>query len=400
MLTKYLKIGLRKIFRRKFIKDFKKFCKTKEGHALVYYKTDYYSLGGTLEDRSHTNEWESYEIACILNKLGFWVDIADRTISLEDVEKLEDKYDLFIGIGAGDSGKYFEDIAKKLKSATRVLYALGPEPNLSNQITTARHDIFRERHPGAEIVVRRLIKEVDIDESMKFVEAIFTCCNDWGIEGYKKFNKDIFRIWLSSYPRLNSSFGEIANKNQKKFLYFGGNGNITKGLDLMIETFAKLPDLELYIGAPKTEKDFNAVMDPILAKSPNIHFIGFMDVKSESFNQIASECGYVILPSSSEGCATSVTTCMRKAMVPVVTIESGVDIGDFGFMIESIDIGPLAERIRGIADENRAKFLERSIGSYVESFKYTQANFTQTFEKSLLELIYKKGFFDKNNIKK
>lgn len=388
-MINFLKKGLRKIFRRRFIKNFRKFCNFKYGHALLYYKTDYYFMEGVLEDRAHTNEWESFEIARILNKLGFWVDIADRTISLEDIDTLEDKYDIFIGIGAGDSGRYFENIAKKLKKAIKVLYALGPEPTLSNQITQARHDFFKSRHPGVNIIVRRLIKEVDIDKSIKHVDAIFTCCNDWGIEGYKKFKKDIYRIWLSSYPVLKSSFGEILQKNQKKFLYFGGNGNITKGLDLVIESFALLPELELYIGAPKTEEDFNAVMSGILEKSPNIHFIGFMDVKSDEFNKISSECGYVILPSSSEASATSVTTCMRRALVPIVTLEAGIDIGDFGHQIYSLDIPKLAEQFKNISNLSREDFIRRSVNAYTESFKYTQANFSETFEKALLDLIYK-----------
>mgnify|MGYP000063504171 CR=1 FL=1 len=378
---------LRKIFRRKIIKNFNKYCPRKEGHVLLYYKTDYYSLGGLLEDRSHTNEWESYEIAKVFNQLGFWVDIADRTISKNDIEKLEDKYDVFFGIGAGDSGQYFVDIAKKLTKAKKILYALGPEPNLSNRITKERHDYFLKRHPGSDIVVRRLIKEVDIDESMKFVDAIVTNCNEWGIEGYKKFEKPIERVWLSSFPSLRTTFAEIKEKDQTKFLYFGGNGNITKGLDLAIEAFAKLPHLELYIGAPKTEEDFNIVINPIIDNTPNIKFIGFMDVKSEKFSEISSKCAYVILPSSSEGCATSVTTCMRRGLVPIVTEESGVDIGNFGFLLKSIKVGDLVEQISEVSNLDNKDYVRRSVLSYIESQKYTQSYFSHTLEKALLTIL-------------
>ncbi len=384
-----LKKIIRKISRRRIIKNFNKFCDKKLGHAILYYKTDFYLWGGILEDQSHTNEWESYEIARILNKLGFWVDILDRTIDLNDVERIEDKYDLFVGIGAGDSGRYYKNIAKKLSRAVRVLYALGPEPSLSNKITKTRHDYFMKRHPDTEIIVRRLIKEVDIDESVKYTEAIITNCNDWGIAGYKKFNKDIYRVWLSSDPSLSFSLPVIKYKDQNKFLYFGGNGNITKGLDLAIEAFSRMPELELYIGAPRTEEDFNAIMDPILIKSPNIHFIGFMDIKSLLFNKIAQTCAYVILPSSSEGCATSVTNCMRKGMIPIVTVESGVDVGDFGFIIEDISIDKIRERIRGISSLNRVDFRRRCEMAYAESEKYTQINFTRTFRKALLKIINK-----------
>lgn len=389
-MARLIKNGLRKIFRKKLIKNFNKYCTHCTGRALLYYKTDYYALGGILEDRSHTNEWESYEIAKVLNQLGFSVDIADRTISKRDIEKIDDKYDVFFGIGAGDSGKYFVDIAKKLTRAKKILYALGPEPNLSNRITTERHDFFRKRHPGSDIVVRRLIKEVDIDESMKYVDAIITNCNDWGIEGYRKFGKPIERVWLSSFHSLRTTLKEIEEKDQVNFLYFGGNGNITKGLDLVIETFAQLPHLKLYIGAPKTEEDFNVVMNPILDKAPNITFVGFMDVKSEQFFEISRKCSYVILPSSSEGCATSVTTCMRRGLVPIVTQESGVDVGNFGYMLNSILVDDLVKNIQEISSKSHDDYINHSINTYIESQKYTQVNFSHTLEKALLSILISK----------
>ncbi len=391
MINKIFKKGLRKLFRKKIIRNFNKYCLTKQGHALLYYKTDFFTLNGVLEDRSHTNEWESYEIARVFNYLGFWVDIVGTTVSKKDIDSLENKYDVFFGIGAGDSGKYFIDIAKKLTDAKKILYALGPEPDLSNKITKARHDLFLRRHPGAEVIVRRLIKEVEIDETMKYVDSIVTNCNKWGMEGYKKFNKPIERIWLSSFPTLRSSFYDILNKDQKKFLYFGGNGNITKGLDLVIEAFSKTPDLELYIGAPKTEEDFNRVINPILENSPNIHFIGFMDVKSKQFKDISSKSAYVILPSSSEGCATSVTTCMRKALIPIVTKEAGVDVGDFGYLIESIDIEEIIKQIRIISELDRNQFISKSISSYIESQKYTRSNFSNALEVALFNILNNKN---------
>lgn len=369
------------------IRNFNKFCDKKRGHVLLYYKTDYFFLRGILEDVSHTNEWESYEIARIFNKLGYWVDIVDRTIFKKQIDKLEDKYDIFFGIGAGDSGKYFVDIAKKLNKAKKILYALGPEPNISNYLTKERHLIFNNRHPQSNIFVRRLIKNVDINESMNYVDFIFTNCNNWGIEGYKKFGKPIERVWLSTNPNLSSSFFEIKNKDQKKFLYFGGNGNITKGLDLVIEAFSEMPEFELYIGAPKSEDDFNNVMDPIIARSSNIHFMGFIDVKSRKFREISEKCSYVILPSSSEGCATSVTTCMRRALVPIVTKETGVDIGNFGYLIGSIEVEKIIEQIKMIGKITKEDFVRKSILSYVESAKYTQFNFSKTFESALLNIL-------------
>lgn len=326
-------------------------------------------------------------MATILNELGYVVDVIDRTAEEGDVARLSDEYNIFIGLGAGDSGKYFVDIAKRLPSAIRVLYAMGPEPDFSNRITKKRHDEFLQRFPGNEIVYRRMIHDVDINESMKYTEAIITCCNDWGIKGYKKFGKPVHRVWLSSYEGLRTSEEEITQKDQKKFLYFGGNGNIMKGLPLAIEAFHNLPELTLYIGAPTGEDDFNKIMAPMLTESPNIHFVGFMDVKGAEYERISKECGYVILPSSSEGCATSVTTCMRRGLTPIVTLEAGVDVGDFGYMLESIEMNYLVAKFKEISEESRSEFLRRCEAAYKESEKYTQHNFTKTFCEAVRKII-------------
>ncbi len=380
---------LRKIFRRRIIKNFKKYIVGNTyGHALLYYKTDHYFMSGLLSSPSHTNEWESYQIARILNEIGYIVDIIGTTATESEIEKIENKYKLFVGIGAGDSGKHYSGICKRTPNALKILYALGPEPEYSNKLTSERHDYFRSRHPDSKVITRRLIEKVDISEAIAYTDAIITCCNNWGIESYKKFEVPIQRVWLSSNPAVDINLSDIIKKDQKKFLYFGGNGNITKGLDLAIEAFSKVPELELFIGAPSSESDFNEVMLPVVNKYPNIHFLGFLDVKGNEFNRIADMCAYVILPSSSEGSATSVTTAMRKALVPIVTLEAGVDIGNFGFMLKSIRISEIASELDKISKISRDEYLIRSFNTYISSYNYTQSEFTKTFKIALLKVLF------------
>lgn len=377
---------LANFFKKKIIKDYNKNCHRKIGHALLYYKTDPF-LFSFFDWYMHTNNWEVLAIVKILNRLGFWVDILDRDIDLKDVEKIEDKYDLFIGLGAGNSGKYFSDLAEKLTKAKKFFYAAGPEPELSNQLILKRHDYFKARHPKSAIKLRRMITEVHIDKAMKNTDGIFAIGNKFVFDSYEKYHKSIYRIYPSSSPKINFDLKQLGGLNSKKFLYFGGNGNIVKGLDLLLETFEKLPDLELYICAPQNEEDFNKVYSDLLAKSKNIRFEGFIKVGGKKFNELTSKCGFVILPSCSEGSATSVTTCMRRGLIPVVTYESGIDLGDFGFLIEDTKIDKLIEQIKTFASINPDEFKERSVNSYLESLKYTQANFVNSFEKALISVL-------------
>jgi len=379
------------IFKKRLVKNYNKFCQKKIGHALLYYKTDSLAIKSLADKYVHTNNWEVLEIVKILNKLGYWVDILDRSVDIEDLDIIEDKYDIFIGLGAGDSGKYFGNIAEKLNKAIKIFYACGPEPEESNRLILERYDYFKKRHPeNKDVIIRRTKKEVDINKVMKKTDVIFCIGNEFTIDTYKKHCKPIYRINPSSSPLISTSINDLADKSQRKFLYFGGNGNIVKGLGISIEVFSKNPELELFICAPK-ESDFNAIYCDILKKSKNIHFIGFIDVAGKKFNELTKKCGYVILPSCSEGSATSVLTCMRKGLIPITTYESGIDLGDFGYKIEVLDIEKLKNQLLSIAQTPKEEFLEKIRKTYFESFNYTQAKFSEMFEKSLIEVINNKS---------
>lgn len=385
---------INKIARRKFLKNFDKYCLNKKGNALLYYKTENLVLGNLFKDLSHVNNQESYEIVKILNELGFVVDVIDRTVNLDDINKYikEDKYDIFIGLGAGDSGRYFPDIAERLPKAVKVLYAMGPEPDLSDKITKDRHNYFRERHPNIPVVDRRVINNVDTKRLYKNTDCIITIGNDFSYGSYLNLGKDVYKIYLGTYESLKFDAQSVKEKDPKKFLYFGGNGNITKGLDLTLEVFEKNPELELYVGAPETEKDFNAFSKPIFEKCRNIHNLGFVDVSSKLFYDITSVCGYVILPSSSEGCATSVTTCMRRGLIPVVTNEAGIEIGDFGILVKEGSIESVQDAVYKASSIPREEFERRILETHEDSKKYTNNNFKTTI-KAVIEEILKKGGF-------
>ncbi len=81
-----------------------------------------------------------------------------------------------------------------------------------------------------------------------------------------------------------------------------------------------------------------------LPKNVIVH--GFIDIESSIFQELSENCGYVILPSSSEGIATSVLTAMgRGTMIPVVTKECGIDIDDFGILIDDLNIDSVKKAI-------------------------------------------------------
>jgi hypothetical protein len=387
-MNAFLKNALLKLLRPKVVRNYRKYCRRKIGHALLYYKTDPFVASFVAREYTHTNNWEILEMTRILNRLGFWVDVYGREITSKDVEQIKDKYDIFIGIGAGNSGKHYADIAQKLSRAKKILLALGPEPQKSNELIKERYDYFFKRHPKASVTVRRMITEVDMEEAARHTDAFFLGGSTFTKDTYAKFRKPFYKFYCSSSPEIEASYDQFLRRDRRKFVYFGGNGNIVKGLDIVIDAFLGLPELELYICAPDWEKDFNQVYRESLKNAKNIHFLGFIRVAGKTFNKITSESGSVIFLSCSEGAANSVVACMKRGLVPIVNYASGIDdVEKFGILVDEVSVENVRKMALEASQMSEEAFLQKSLLSYFRSFEYSQARFSENFERALLEVL-------------
>ena len=96
--------------------------------AAMYYKTEPFYTD--ISNYQHTNNWEIVKAIEILTNKGFSVDLIDRGNHSWTPKK---RYDLFLGLGVGNSGKNFARYAKLSSAPKKVLLAMGP-PALSNQL--------------------------------------------------------------------------------------------------------------------------------------------------------------------------------------------------------------------------------------------------------------------------
>ena len=355
--------------------------------ALLYYKTEPYFNKVNLRNYVHTNLWEINEMVRILNKLGYVVDLVDR--SANDFTP-EDKYDLFIGLGAGNSGKHFAKYGNALPNAVKVLYAAGPDPELSNKLVIDRYTRFHQR-TGVKAPYMRTITQVDFPAFLKVTDAVF-CFSEQGTfsyNSYEKHNKPVYSILPSTHPNIRFNPDWLKGRKRNKFICFAGHGFICKGVDILVEAFLETPELELHICGPDSEQAFFEVYGDKIKNSPNIHYEGFVTVASEKFHQFAATCSWIILNSASEGCATSVVTFQCAGLVPILNYESGIKTGDFGFMMEDpndriVDTRRVAKLASQIGDEEYNKRVFQAL-KYAQ--KYTQPSFTQTFSNALIELM-------------
>lgn len=60
-------------------------------------------------------------------------------------------------------------------------------------------------------------------------------------------------------------------------------------------------------------------------RSENVVDCGFVEIESQKFLELVSECTFILLPSCSEGMSTALLTGMRHGLIPVTTKGTGMD---------------------------------------------------------------------------
>lgn len=312
---------------------------------------------------THTNQQMAIEIAKTFQNKGYNVDVAQyntkRKINFH-------KYDLVFGFGEQFDKLLINDLGKTngYKPQT-IAFLTGASPYYSNVAELNRLAYFKERN-NATLMLRRQVHEsaglMNLEALQKVTAAICTG-NLWTVNTWKYMVNNIYHITPTGFdivklPDIDRNL-EIAKKN---FLWFSGAGMLHKGLDLCIEAFRGNADLNLYIAGTK-DSDFYEFYEEDF-KLENIHYCGFIDVKSVKYKELCEKCLFCIFPSCSEGGGSSVLTTMFSGMIPVVTKEASVDIEEWGIEIENIDVDYLDKLVKSISKMEDADIRSREEKAY------------------------------------
>ncbi len=373
------------------LRDDSKLRKT-SGRVLLYYKTDPLFSEKLRASWSHTNNSEIIEIIRIFHQLGFIVDVVDREASWRDVKPLlKNPYAIYLANAAGNSAPLHVDINREIDAQCRIYYASGPEPGCSNELVNRRHAEFDER-TGTICIRRRVLRDLNFDARLLGVDAIFYIGNEFAASTFRRVSSvPMFRLLPSTSPLIETDLDMLRMKSGKSFLYFGGNGLICKGLDLVLEAFDGLSHLTLDICGPAGETDFWGYYRPLMARNPQIKFHGFVDVTGPTFKSITSHTAFNIFPSCSEGCATSVVTAMRRGVIPVVTPESGVDVGEFGCELKNTTVEGVRDVVMKLSEMSQADLKRRILDTYLDSIRYSMEGFKGSMLRALLNTLSMKG---------
>jgi glycosyltransferase involved in cell wall biosynthesis len=347
-----------------------------QGNALISYRLEPF-LKNADESllNKHNNYWRSLRMAETFLEIGFCVDVIDYRNKTFIPEK---EYAFFI-----DVRHNFERLSPYLnKDCVKIMY-IDTAHILFHNAAEARRLLELQQRKGVTLRPQRLSLP---NLAIEYADCAITHGNKFTINTFAYAHKPIYRIPQSTYytyPLPEDKNYEMCRKN---YLWFGSDGFVHKGLDLVLDAFAEMPDYHLYICGPiQKEKDVQKVYYRELYETSNIHTIGWVDVNSREFHEIIQKCIALIYPSCSEGGAGSVVTCMHAGIIPVASYESGVDIeDDYGVILKDCSVDAIRNTIKMISSLPVEKLRQMTYKAWEYArAHHTRERFDEEYKKTI-----------------
>lgn len=328
----------------------------------------------------HTIYWETVEIVRQLNMHGYIVDYADNRATFEG-----DWQRYAVIIDGSDNLKH----APAVPSQIRIHYTTYIHWLIWNRAELERIAWFKER-TGILVPMNRQLPNILSDEYADYLTyyGTETQANSFSAKSIKH-QLNISAVLAPDYRKK-----DIA-KAKNNFLWLGGGGLIHKGLDIVMEAFAHMPDMHLYIaGNLRGEPKFWQWAGQILSKNPNILNLGWMDVGSPAFDDIAQNCIATVYASAAEGGPGSIAQVLHWGLIPIVTKSALVRAETLGHIINGETdrelIDSTAELVRTVANTSESKL--RSTSDAVAQFArntHTRPAYSESLS-SFLDIITKR----------
>jgi len=331
---------------------------------------------------THNNFGEARTILETLLGLGFAVDVISRSRTRFRPRR---RYDLLIAPRA---------------SLARIAATLNPDCIKVAHLDTA-HWLFNNAAVFAReraLLERRGIaleshKFVASNTAIEVADYATLLGNDFDYQTYAFAGKPVFQVPNPAamlYPwNPDKDFAAA----RTRFLWIGSHGLVHKGLDLVLEAFARMPEYHLTVCGPiKAEPAFEAAFHRELYLTPNIETLGWVDISSPAFAALLQRTVALVYPSCAEACCGTVVNSMQAGLIPLVSAESGVDIDpDFGMILGETSVEAVEQAVRALAGRPPADLAAMARRAWtVARATYTRENYRAVFGAAIERIMHER----------
>lgn len=350
------------------------------GSALISWVTEAFDLTDGELPTSHTHFWECRELARILLEMGFRVDVVNfRNILFRPRRS----YDLFI-----DTRVNMERLGAQLGDDCLKIMHLERSHILFQNAAEFRRLVELKQRRQVALKPRRVDRRVSA--SLEHADCGVVYGNERTAATYAYAGKPLYRIPGTPVRMFDPPHDKDLNRVRSNFLWMGSNGLVLRGLDRVLEAFASMPNLHLTVCGPvDRESDFAGAFHRELYETPNITTLGWIDPRSERFEQLARSTIGLVYPSASEGQSGAVVTALHAGLLPIVTPEAGVDVdGRFGWLLEEGSVDELRTAAGSVANLPASDLAPMPMAAWrFARSTHTRQRFTSAYRSVLRTLL-------------
>jgi glycosyltransferase involved in cell wall biosynthesis len=299
---------------------------------------------------------------------GYAVDVIDFT---DTAFMPRIAYDICIDVGAN-----LERLAPMLgPRCIKVFHVTTTHWRFNNEAEQRRLDELASRR-GVEFPPERMIAP---HRSAETADILLLLGNAHTTSTYAHVHVPFVHIPISSTFTYPAPDGKDIERAQRSFVWLGGAGLVHKGVDVLLEAFATMPEYRLHLCGKTDDAAFSQTYARELAL-PNIMSHGVLDLGSERFRDIVAGAIAVLSPSCAEGQSGAVIVGMHAGLIPIVSRESGIDTHNFGFTLDHSDAESIRTAVRTCANTPRAELERRAHGAWQYARDYhTRDAFARNF---------------------
>ena len=349
---------------------------------LFCYTTKNLNISFEQQDIFHPNIYRVNQMLNVFISLDFCIDAChcNDMLALDYIK--DRRYDYLIGFG-----KVFCEMAKSDNIKEKILFITENNPEIVNKKFNERISYFKQRHPNYK--TNGFIRRDQFYSIEQFNLANIGICinSEFNAQSMRKYFKFFYRINVNGFYNNKFIFKKNISEKRKCFVWFGSNGIIHKGLDILIDVFNKIPDYTLNVyGAPENEIKY-------LRKEAreNIIFHGKISVFDERFiTEVSDKNCFAISLSCSEGMNSGIATCMLHGIIPIVTKETGFDYQPFMIEITNFRVDNVINTLLKLKEIDDCELEKMSLETYIYAQKeLTLENFDKKFRLIFSDIINK-----------
>jgi glycosyltransferase involved in cell wall biosynthesis len=327
----------------------------------------------------HTSYWECVRMAETFLEMGYNVDVINSYSRTFSPKK---DYAFFI-----EHRTVLERVATVLNKDCVKIMHIDTAHTLFHNAAEANRLLDLQCRRGVTLRPRRfMMPNLAIEHS----DCATILGNEFTMGTFAYARKPLHRIPISATVLYDWPEGKDFEASRRHFIWLNSGGLVHKGLDLVLEAFAGMPDHRLSVCGPvDKEDDFARAFHKELYETPNIHALGWIDVASQDFIDLTRSAAGLVSPSCSEGCSGSVVACMHAGLVPIISYESGVDVSaDRGIVLPNCSVEEIRRAVRSISSLPAAEIqaMARRSWEYARA-THTRQRFAEAYSAAIMAIM-------------